>query len=159
MRVRLREVLIDTYTTVSVPISVKFRTTSPDEDEIIVDLKRDIMDKLIEKFDYKMNNIIRPFLEDKKGEIEKNFSAEVSFEYSDLELEDYDNVLSSNGLIRFDVYTNMPVSDTNIRNVFNTLLNDALLNTEITIPFKTDKYGDFDIIAELNKEGSVEIGE
>lgn len=159
MRVRLREVLIDTYTTVGVPISVKFRTTSPDEDEIIVDLKRDIMDKLIEKFDYKMNSIIRPFLEDKKGEIEKNFNAEVSFEYSDLELEDYDNVLNSNGLIRFDVYTNMPVSDTNIKNVFNTLLNDALLNTEMTIPFKTDKYGDFDIIAELNKEGNVEIGE
>jgi len=154
---RLNEELLEEYIKVIIPINVKFRTTSDEENDVVYYLEDEITKVLQENFEDSICNTIDKFLLNKQKDIEKQLNKNIDLYYCQIDLEEYNNVLSANGQIYFDFQYEGTLDESTVRNIFDTLLNDALINDEITIEYESEEYGDFDIIAEITKAGSIEI--
>lgn len=157
IRKKLNEELLEEYAEIIIPINVKFRTTSDDEDEVVYYEEDKITHTLEEEFEDTVCVTIDRFLDNKESEIIKQLNKEIHIMYAKIHLDEYNNVLSADGQITISLDYEGSLDESSIKEVFNTLLNDALINDEITIEYESDEYGEFDIIAEINKVDNIEI--
>ncbi len=156
---RLNESLIDEYITIQIPIKVKFRTDSSQEEDLLKDLKSLLNEEVSDNVEYYSDKDIYPYLIDMKDKIaeELNISTlEIEHIYANLEA--YHSVPIMNGVLFFDIFTKIPVEEGDVKRVFNTLLNNNIVNREFTITLEDDDYDIFDVIIEVEKVSDVEIG-
>ena len=72
-------------------------------------------------------------------------------------LEPIKNVAISNGILFFDVFIDNPVDKGRTQSVFNTILNNNVIGTELSFTFEDDYYDMFDVFVTVQKLGNVEV--
>lgn len=157
---RLNESLVEETIQILVPIKVSFRTDSSDEESLIKDLKALLVEEIVDNVEYYSDNAVYDYLKDMEDKISEEFGVEsidVEHLYADLDI--YSRVPIMNGNLRFDIFLEKPVEEGEIKRVFNTLLNNNVINREFTITLEDDFYGIFDVIIEVEKLSDVEIGD
>lgn len=157
MKLRLNEALFSEEVEIRVPVQVKFRTTSPDEDSLIIDLKTQLLDVIQDELEYKLDNDLYPTLQNYAPKISQAVGAKIEINHLYLNLEPYNSVLNSKGDIELHIVLDEPADSGALKNSFNTVLNNNIVWQEITIPFEDEEYGEFDIIVEIEKTGEVEV--
>ena len=155
----LNESLLEEYITINIPIKVKFRTDSSQEEDLLKDLKSLLNEEVTDNVEYYSDKDIYPYLkgmEDKIAE-ELNIST-LEIEHIYVNLDSYHNIPMMNGTLFFDIFTKIPVEEGLVKKTFNTLLNNNIINKEFTITLEDDIYDIFDVIIEVEKLSDVEIG-
>ena len=159
MRIKLCESLLDGEIIIKIPVQMKFRTTSPAEDQIVVDLATQLLDTIQDELEYVLEDAVYPSLQDYTPKISENIQANLEIHHMYLYLDDYNEVLSSNGEITVDILLLDSANSSQVRNAFNTTLNNNVIWQEVTIPFEDEEFGQFDILVTLEKTGEVQVEE
>ena len=159
-RKKLNESLLDEYITIQIPIKVKFRTDSYQEEDLLKDLRSLLNEEVADEVEYYSDKDIYPYLKDMENKIaeELNISS-IEIYHLYVNLEAYHRIPIMNGVLFFDIFTEIPVEEGDIKKVFNTLLNNNIINREFTITLEDDDYDIFDVIIEVEKVSDVEIGD
>ena len=159
-RKKLNESLLEEYITINVPIKVKFRTDSYQEEDLLKDLKSLLNEEVADNVEYYSDKDIYPYLIDMKDKIaeELNISS-IDIEHLYVSLDSYYSIPMMNGVLFFDIFIETPVEESLIKRTFDTLLNNNIINREFTITLEDDTYDIFDVIIEVEKLSNVEIGD
>lgn len=157
---RLNESLIDETITVSVPIKVKFRTDSYEEEDLLKDLKSKLNEEVAENVEFYLDKDIYPYLKDIQDKVAEELGVEsIEIEHLSVNLDSYISTPMMNGNLFFDIFVPSPVEEGEVSRVFNTLLNNNVIDKELTITLEDDIYDMFDVIIEVEKLSDVEVGE
>lgn len=160
IRRRLNESLIQDGFVVTVPLIIKFRTDSNDEESIIRDLKPLIMNDVVDELDHRYNKELSPYLKENKQVMEDALKVGLDIYSINVNAESYNNIPMMDGYLFFDVYIDYgQTSIGEVKRVFNTMLNNNVINKEITFTLEHEEYGEFDVIVESIKNGNVIIEE
>ena len=156
---KLNESLLEELFTVVIPLKVKVRTDSSEEENLLIDLNSEISNEVIENVDYQLNKNLYPYLQDNKSNIEKQLDIknESKILHIDVNLEPYKRIPIMSGTAFFDVEIDKPVDDGEVKRIFNTLINNNSIYEEFTFTMEDDYYGMFDFIVEIEKSGEIEI--
>ena len=157
---RLNESLVDEYIRINIPIKVSFRTDSSDEEDLMKDLKSLLGKEIFDNVEYYSDKAIYEYLNDVKEKIADGLGVNsIDIEHLYLDLDTYSSVPIMNGTLYFDIFLEEQVEEGTIKRVFNTLLNNNIVNREFTITLEDDTYGIFDVIIEVEKLSDIEIGD
>lgn len=159
-RKKLNESLLEEYITINVPIKVKFRTDSYQEEDLLKDLKSFLNEEVADNVEYYSDKDIYPYLIDMKDKIAEELNvSSIEIEHIYVNLDSYHSIPMMNGVLFFDIFTEIPIEEGLIKRTFNTLLNNNIINREFTITLEDDVYDIFDVIIEVEKLSNVEIGD
>ena len=156
---RLNESLVEESFVISVPIIVKFRITSSDEEIIIKQSHDEILYQLREEVEYRLDKKIFPYLEEMQSELEDSIDSTMSIGRIYANLSGYKTVTIINGNLFFEVSISSPADKSTIYRVFNTVLNNNAIGTEFTITMEDDYFDIYDVIVNIEKYDNVELEE
>lgn len=149
---RLNESLVKESFIINIPIRVKLNIES---NRLIQDLHEEIYKVVFDSIEEKENKYIFNYLQGMVDKIIEELNTP-TFDMQDvyLNLDEFDNIPIMNGNLFFEVYIGKSINKSNITRVFNTLLNNNIINKEFTISIQEEN-----IKVEVTKISNIEIGE
>ena len=157
---RLNESLIEEYFVVQIPIRVRFRTDSVEEEQLIYDYHDTLYEEVYDNVELKEYNSIYDYLKDMEDKILDGLNVSfIDIHHPYLNLDNFNNTPIMEGEVLFDVDVDEPVNKSQAKRIFNTLLNNNVINQEFTIILQNEHYGEFYVMIEVEKTSDVEIGE